>query len=91
MLEIQIITSKECNFCASFLKRLSKLNFTDFVEYDADDPSKKTELDAWRITNLPVVQIVDEEGMVKYRFPYSEQGYSPRSMRYKRDELSKKE
>ena len=91
MLKIQIITSIQCLFCEAFLKRLSKVSFTDYEEYDADDDENKSKLDAWRITDMPIVQIVDEEGQVKYRFPYSQQGYSPRSMKYKRDELQKKE
>ena len=88
---IQIVTSKQCPFCEAFLKRLAKLNFDEFEEYDADDPANKDELDAWHIVDMPIVQIVNNSGEVKYRFPYSSNGYSPRSMKYKRDELKNKE
>ena len=90
-MRIQIITSKDCLLCKSFLARLAKVKFTDFEEYDADDPNNKAELDGWRINNMPVIQIVNSDGVVKYRFPYSEDGYSPRSMKYKRDELQRKD
>ena len=91
MLKIQIITSQECELCKAFLKRLAKLDFTEFQEYSADDLSNKSQLDQWRIVDMPVVQIVNDDGKEIYRFPYSEKGYSPRSMKYKRDELQDKE
>lgn len=88
MLKIQIISSKNCELCQAYLQRLKKLNFEDYQIYSADDSSHAKQLDEWKITDMPIVQIVDEQGSEKYRFPHSSRGYTPRLLKSKLKELN---
>lgn len=68
MLKARVIKSEGCHICKSYLKILSKQGY-DYLIYDADVKENQKELDGWKITQMPVVQIVDELGKVCYQYP----------------------
>ena len=83
-MRIRVVKSETCDNCKKYLNHLEKLGFTDYDLYDADDPKNQKDLDAWGITDMPIIQIYDPEtSRVHYTFPYCERGYSPRNLRYK--------
>jgi len=84
---VRIISSKNCPRCKGYLLRLDKQGFK-YQIYDSDDPKNKGQLDAWRITDLPVIQIIDESEKVRYSFPAGT--YSTRFINAKIDELKEK-
>ena len=59
MLKARVIKSKDCPRCAVYLARLTQLKFPHII-YDVAD-GKKEDLDKWRITDMPIVQIVDDQ------------------------------
>jgi hypothetical protein len=87
MLKPRIVKNKDCPRCAAYMKRLDKLGVS-YITLDIANEDTKT-LDSWKITNMPIVQIVDEEKKVLWQFPFSEGGISPRAINYKIVELSK--
>ena len=56
----------------------------EFVIYDADkaDEEGKKMLDTWRVADMPIIQIVDDDGKIHYQFPFVDQGMSPRSINH---------
>lgn len=77
---VRIISSKNCPRCKNYLARLDKLGFK-YETMDADDSANKGFLDAQKVFDLPVVQITDDRGKLKYQFPHGE--YSPRAINAK--------
>jgi arsenate reductase-like glutaredoxin family protein len=88
MLGLRIIKSKDCLVCKNYLPRLDKSGIV-YELYDADDPANQKQLDEWKIDDLPVVQIVNSNGSIKYQFPHG--AYSPTVLRYKMEELAARE
>ena len=88
MLSIRIIKSKDCPICTAYINRLDKLNVL-YITLDVSDADSKI-LDTWKITNMPVVQIVDDNKKVMWQFPFSQGGISPRAINYKIQELGEK-
>jgi hypothetical protein len=87
MLQPRIIKNKDCPICAAYMKRLDKLSIK-YITLDTTEEDSK-QLDAWKITNMPIVQIIDENKKVLWQFPFSPGGISPRAINYKIQELSK--
>ena len=58
MLKPRIVKSIHCKDCRHYLKVLDEQNF-DYLIYDADDEANLKQLDEWKISFMPVVQIVD--------------------------------
>ncbi len=58
MLKPRIIKSETCPRCKLYLKQLTQQR-VEFLIYDADAEENQKQLDAWRISSMPVVQIVD--------------------------------
>lgn len=77
-MKVRIIMSDECPHCVKYGPRLTAQGF-QYERYDADDPNNKEQLDKWNISDLPVVQIVGEDGSLLWQFPFGM--YSPDSIR----------
>ena len=84
-MKLRVITSEGCHKCKFYLKVLSKANF-EFETLSGDDEKNDDKLDAWRITEYPVVQIISN-GEVRFQFPPGQ--IRPQLLRYKLQELSK--
>ncbi len=87
MLKARVIKKSNCEICSGYMRRLDKMGF-DYETYDTDE-GNVADMDAWRIADLPVIQIVDEHGKVHYQWPYSKGGISPRAIRHKIKDLEK--
>lgn len=87
MLKTRIIKNKDCIRCAAYMKRLDKLGMS-YVTLDIAEEDPKV-LDKWKVRDLPVVQIVDDDKNVVHQFPYSPGGVSPRAINYIIEEKSK--
>lgn len=61
MLITRIITAESCPKCKFYIKALTRQGY-EFERYDADAKVNQSQLDKWRITNMPVVQIVEIQG-----------------------------
>jgi len=87
-LRARIIKSDNCPRCKSYLERLKKLKFEHLI-YNVDDatPEQKKDLDGWRIIDMPVVQIVDDEGKVVDQMPFVATGWSPRAIKHRIKEI----
>lgn len=85
-MKVRIIKSDDCPICKTYLARLTAQKF-EFEIYDGDDPSHQAELDQWGITDYPVVQILDDNRIVKHQFPRGT--YSPLAIRHAMNQLTK--
>jgi arsenate reductase-like glutaredoxin family protein len=85
-MKVRIIKTKKCLICESYLPRLNKQGF-EYTVYDADNPANEKELDEWKIEKMPVIQLVDDDGAVKYQFPPGT--FSPRAINHRISQLSK--
>lgn len=56
-IKVRIIKSEHCDTCKSYLPRLQKLGYA-FEVYDGDAVDHQKQLDEWKITEFPVVQIL---------------------------------
>lgn len=63
----RIISSVNCPTCKFYLKELARMQFSHEI-YDADDEKNQSQLDVWKISNMPVVQLVDENHNLLYQF-----------------------
>ena len=61
MLKVRVIGSENCDKCRQLIRQYKKVGLP-VERYDADAPENQKQLDAWKIINMPVVQIVDEKG-----------------------------
>ena len=61
MFKVRVITKATCYICKSYTSRLKSQGF-QFETVDADDPAWQTKFDEWKISDVPVVQILDEQG-----------------------------
>jgi len=86
-IKTRIIKSNKCFFCKKYLKTLSQQNY-DFTIYDADDSANQKQLDEWKVSDMPVVQLVSEDGSVLWQFPPGQ--LSTRSIEAKKSQLIKK-
>lgn len=66
-MHIRVIKGDDCDVCKIYLPKLKEWGF-EYETLNADDPELQTELDLWRIDDLPVLQVVDGS-IVKYQFP----------------------
>lgn len=91
MVKTRVISSVGCPKCKFYLTVLRKQGF-EFDVYDADDQKNQKELDEWRISSMPVVQIIDikEDGTIKKLWQFPSGQISPRSIRTKIKMLEKK-
>ena len=58
-LKFRIIKSNTCKKCIFYIPQLQQQGY-QFDIYDGDAPENQKQLDEWRITEFPIVQIVDE-------------------------------
>lgn len=68
MFKVRIITKKSCDICKSYISRLTAQNFP-FETVDADDQNFQKQFDEWKISEVPVVQILDVNGILKDQLP----------------------
>lgn len=90
MIHARVIKSNNCARCQAYTNRLDALKFP-YLVYNVDNVTseQQKELDTWRITDMPIVQLVDDTGKVVEQMPFVEQGWSPRAIKHKIQELSK--
>lgn len=62
MLTTRIVTRDGCPICKFYIKTLSKQKY-QFEQYDADVKENQKQLDGWRITDMPVVQIIEHQSI----------------------------
>ena len=90
MLSIRIVTSDSCPKCKFYIKALARQKYK-FEKYDADAKSNQKRLDTWRITNMPVVQIIEHqknaEPIVWFQFGPGQ--VSPRAIEVKKKSVMK--
>jgi glutaredoxin len=80
VLKVRIVSSDNCPICKRYLTRLDKRQFS-YEVLDADAKEHQDELNARKIFDLPVVLIVDANGVIKHQFPHGE--FSPRAINAK--------
>jgi len=85
-MDARIIKKRDCKICEPWLKVLDRQDFP-YIIYDADDSTNQQQLDDWRITNMPVLQLI-EGTEVLYQFPPGR--YSVRLIKAKMEELKDK-
>lgn len=64
MVKVRIIKSEYCPNCKDYLANLERIKDTIPFEYeifDADDSANKRQCDEWKITDMPVIQIIDRK------------------------------
>lgn len=90
MLKPRIIKSVNCRQCYLYLKALSAQNYEHII-YDADLPENTKELDSWKISSMPVVQIVDvkDDGTQEFIHQFPPGPYSSRIVDAKIKALNK--
>ena len=68
-MKVRIIESKHCDSCKSYLEQIQKIkHYPDYELYSADVPEHQEQLDKWMITDMPVVQIIDDNGEKLHQF-----------------------
>jgi len=79
MLKPRIIKSESCARCKIYLKTLVKQQYEHLI-YDADLKENQQELDSWKISMMPVVQIVDvkDDGTQEMVFQFQPGQWAPR-------------
>lgn len=65
--KVRIIGSKDCPKC-DLTKRNFEKDGLEYEWYDADLDDNQEQLDGWRITNLPVIQLYNENNIL-LQFP----------------------
>ena len=75
----RIISREDCPVCKDYINRLKNSNIK-YEIYDADLDENQDELDKWKIKDLPVVQILKEDGEVRHQFQPG--GVSSRTINY---------
>ena len=79
MLSFRVITKESCLKCKFYIKVLKHHGY-QFETFDANAKENQKQLDVWRITNMPVVQIIehqeDAEVVVLFQFGFGQ--ISPR-------------
>lgn len=87
MLKPRIIKQEDCPRCRLYLKMLDKQKY-DYLIYDADLEQNQKQLDEWKISMMPVVQIVDiKDGSQEVVFQFPVGQFSPRAINAKIKEL----
>lgn len=62
------IIGSDCQKCL-LLKETLQNSGIPYIYYDGDDPDHEKEQDEWKITEYPVLQIIDSEtNQIKYSF-----------------------
>lgn len=64
MLKVRIIKSEYCDQCRDYLANLARIKDAIPFEYeifDADDKNNRQQLDEWKVTDMPVIQIIDRD------------------------------
>ena len=87
MYKIRLISSESCKICSYYKKVLARYNVS-YELYDADNKDNQKELDSWRISQMPVIQIINDNKVV-YQFPPGQP--APRQMDLKIKMLEKEE
>ena len=88
-MRVRIISKEQCPVCQDYLSRLKYCKDFEFEVYDADDPEHQEQLDKWDIIEMPVVQIISDEGELVHQFLPG--GISPRSLNHFISKLSTKQ
>lgn len=87
-LKIRIISSKQCDKCQAYLQDLDRQKFV-YTVYNADDEANQDRLDAWGITDMPVVHIVDgDSDKIMHSFPTGR--ITPFALRLKMDQIKRR-
>ncbi len=90
MLTARIVTSDSCPKCKFYIKALARQKYK-FEKYDADAKANQKQLDEWRITNMPVVQIIEnkDNGDPIVWFQFGPGQVSPRAIEVKKTMVMK--
>lgn len=89
MIRTRIVSSEKCPQCKFYIKVLTKSNF-EFEVYDADIKANQPQLDAWQITEMPVVQLVEgDKSVVLYQFQPGQ--ISPRAINFMAKKVAKEQ
>lgn len=86
-MRVRVISSDNCPICQDYLRRLQQQRDFSFEIYDGRAPENQSQLDQWRITEMPVVQIVKEDGTVMHQFLSG--GVSTRTIQHIMNKLNK--
>jgi len=86
-IRVRIIKGRRCKKCDYWLPTLDKIGFK-YEIYDADDPAHQTKLDEWGIEDMPVIQLIDDDDVVKDQF--SPGTFSARAINFKIKKLKLK-
>ncbi len=92
MLKPRIIKSANCLICKSYLKNLAKQEY-EYIVFDADLKENQQELDSWKISKMPVIQIVDvqDDGTQEMVFQFPPGPYASRHINNKIKALNKEQ
>jgi glutaredoxin len=66
--KLKVITSQHCPDCKAYVRYLNAEGFA-YVLYDGDSDQNQDQLDEWRVSRFPVVQILTQEGNLVHQFP----------------------
>lgn len=87
-MKVRMVISQNCMVCRDVMQRWNKQSF-DYETYDADRPEHQKQLDAWGITDFPVVQIISDDGSeILDKFPPG--GVSVRFIKHRMAQLEEK-
>ena len=92
MLSTRIVTSDSCPQCKFYIKVLNRQKY-QFEIFDANAKENQKQLDVWRITNMPVVQIIEhqEDAEVVVLFQFGSGQISPRAIEVKKKMVQKEQ
>ena len=86
VMKVRLIGSKDCEKCAEAQKVYKKQNL-EFEFYDADLDTHQKKLDEWKVDDMPVVQIFNDNKIIHQFFPGL---VSVRAIRFKLNQLQLK-
>lgn len=66
-MQIRVIKSDSCKTCKNYLQNLSKAGIS-YVTMDGNDPALESQMDEWKISKMPVVQILNKDNTVAFQF-----------------------
>jgi len=67
-MKVRVITAKDCPKCRMYVRNLVTVKFA-YEIYDGDAEENQEQLDAWKVEEFPVIQLLDNDGKLHYQFP----------------------